>query len=202
MHHVNGLRVIQMACEISEESDHGSTEAASTSTCPHKCPRSSPTCLTLRQCQKRTPLRELAASPPNSIQHLEPRRLSYQSDSSHPVKEKWTPTETSALVEFILFHTTGDRWPTHKQMVFWSNAGEYVQTRSASNNYRSGMSKHVNNITYYVGHACRYKVRQCLKKEFPSPKDAKSCYSENQGFNAEITAENTSFYRNKSVCAR
>jgi len=29
--------------------------------------------------------------------------------------------------------------------------GEYVQTRSASNNYRSGMSKHVNNlIAYYM----------------------------------------------------
>ena len=83
------------------------------------------------------------------MQHLEPRQLSYQSDSSHPVKEKWTPTKTSALIEFIPFHTTGDRWPTHKQMVFWNNAGEYVQTRSASNSYRSSMSKHVNNIINY-----------------------------------------------------
>jgi len=86
-------------------------------------------CLTPCQCQKRVPLRELAASPPNSTQRLEPRRLSYQSDSSHPVKEKWTPAKTSVLIEFILFHTTGD---THKQMVFRNNAGEYVQTRSAA----------------------------------------------------------------------
>jgi len=81
--------------------------AFSTSTCPLKHPRSSPTCLTPRQCQKRVPLRELAASPPNLTQRLEPRWLSYQSDSSHPVKEKWTPAKTSALIEFILFYTTG-----------------------------------------------------------------------------------------------
>jgi len=150
---VNELRVIQMDRESSheeDESDHDGTEAASNSTCPHKRPRSSPTCLTPRQCQKRVPLRELAA-PANSTQRLEPRRLSYQSDSSHLVKEKWTPAETSALIEFILFHTTGDTWPTHKHMVFWNNAGEYVQTRSASNNYRSGMSKPVDNlIAYYM----------------------------------------------------
>ena len=148
---MNELRVIQMDRESSheeDENDHDGKEAASTPTYPHKRPRSSPTCLTPRQCQKRVPLRELAA---NSTQCLEPRRLSYQSDSSHPAKEKWTPNETSALIEFILFHTTGDRWPTHKQMVFWKYAGEYVQTRSASNNYRSGMSKHVNNlIAYYM----------------------------------------------------
>ena len=121
MHHVNGLCVIQMDCESSDESDHNGTEAASTSTCPHRHPRSSPTRLTLRQRQKRAPLRKLAASPPNSMQHLEPKRLSYQSDSSHPVKEKWTPTETSALIQFILIHTTGDRWPTHKQIIMLVN---------------------------------------------------------------------------------
>jgi len=114
-----------------DENDHDGTEATSTSTCLHKRSRSSPMCLTPCQCQKRVPLRELAASPPNSTQCLKPRQFSYRSDSSHPVKEKWTPAETSALIEFILFHTTGDRWPTHKQMVFW-NDREYVQTRSAA----------------------------------------------------------------------
>jgi len=93
-------------------------------------PRSSPTCLTPCQCQKRVPLRELAVSPPNLTQRLEPRRLLYQSDSSHPVKEKWTPAKTSTLIEFTLFHTTGDRWPTHKQMVFcWGICASKISSK-------------------------------------------------------------------------
>ena len=41
---------------------------------------------------------------------------------THKAKEKWSDTEIEALVEFLLFHSTGDRWPTHKQDGFWSSA--------------------------------------------------------------------------------
>ena len=105
--------------QVDDENNHDGTDAASTFTCPQKHPRSSPTCLTLGQCHKRAPLRELAASPSNSMQQLEPRRLSYQSGNNLSVREKWTTAETSALIEFVLFHTTGDRWSTHKQMFFF-----------------------------------------------------------------------------------
>ena len=101
--------------------------AASPSTGSHKRHRSSPTGLTPRQCQKRVPLRELTSAS-NSTQRLEPRRLSYQRRDN----VKWTTAEIKALVEFILFHSIGDSWPSHKQMVLWTNAGEFVQTRSAS----------------------------------------------------------------------
>jgi len=103
---------------------------------PTKRPRSSPTRLTPRQCQKRVPLREIAAADSELTQFLEPRRLSYHGTHNH--SEKWATAEIRALVEFILFHTTGDVWPAHKQQVFWSNAAEYVRTRSASSVSRSG----------------------------------------------------------------
>lgn len=125
-------------------SDHKESEIplASSSTGLYKRPRTSPTRLTPQQCQKRVPLREiqLTSTRSNSTQRLEPRRLSYQyTHTRNSTSGKWTTAEIKALVEFILFHSTGDIWPCHKQMVFWTNAGEFVQTRSASDTCRSGM---------------------------------------------------------------
>jgi len=48
---------------------------------------------------------------------------------SSPLKERWTEAELEALTEFVLFHTSGDKWPSHKQQNFWSAASKYVKQR-------------------------------------------------------------------------
>ena len=54
--------------------------------------------------------------------HMEPHwtRLpldqpTFIDEVTHKAKEKWSDTEIEALVEFSLFHSAGDCWPTHKQ---------------------------------------------------------------------------------------
>ena len=76
-----------------------------------KRPRGSPTFLTPHRCQKRVPLREICAATNGTVQ---PRRLSglclqSNSEADHqPTKdENWNDAELKALIEFILFHTTG-----------------------------------------------------------------------------------------------
>ena len=102
-----------------------------------KCPRGSPTCLTPHQCQKRVPLREISAATNGTVQ---PRRLSNLclSSSGHQLSkdENWNDAELKVLVQFILFHTTGDNWPTHKQKHF---ASDFISSRSGITTKRSGM---------------------------------------------------------------
>jgi len=97
-----------------------------------------------RKSNKRMPLREKVQ---DSTSHHVPRArrmLStyYQEasvdDRMDKPKEKWTDAEVKALVEFVLFHSTGDSWPAHKQDAFWSNASEFVQNRAGINLCRSG----------------------------------------------------------------
>ena len=96
-------------------------------------------------CQKRVPLREICVATNGTVQPIARRLsgLSLQSnlESSHlPTKdETWDETELKALVEFILFHTIGQNWPTHKQMHFWSSASNFVSKRSGITTRRSGM---------------------------------------------------------------
>ena len=63
---------------------------ASPSTGLQKRPRSSPTCLTPRQCQKRVPLREVQLTSTWNSTRLEPRRLSYQCTNSTDSIIRWT----------------------------------------------------------------------------------------------------------------
>ena len=96
--------------------------------------RSSPTLQTPHRESKRIPLRqwnqncaensEVGLSPPR------PRVLSETFSKKSNPKEKWTDDELAALTEFVLFHTEGTTWPSHKQEGFWSAASEFVQTRS------------------------------------------------------------------------
>ena len=121
--------------ELSEEEEiSGSAE--------RKRPRGSPTCLTPHRCQKRVPLREICAATNGTVQPRKLSSLSLQSnsESSHlPTKdESWDEAELKALVEFILFHTIGENWPTHKQMHFWSSASDFVSNRSGITTKRSG----------------------------------------------------------------
>ena len=103
-----------------------------------KRPRGSPTMHTPHREQKRVSMQESMASNGTARGILEPIRLS-MNDASGNVKEKWSNDELKALIEFILFHPSGEQWPSHKQAVFWNRAGEFVKERSGSSLSRSGM---------------------------------------------------------------
>ena len=107
-----------------------------------KRPRTSLTLHMPQRNAKRTQLRERAC---NFTVHIAPRwtRLpldqpTFVDEVTHKAKEKWSDTEIEMLVEFLLFHSTGDCWPTHKQDGFWSSDGEFVQTRTKTHICRSG----------------------------------------------------------------
>ncbi len=54
------------------------------------------------------------------------------------VVPKWTELELKLLTEFIMLYTDGRRWPLHKNMAFWNNAGEYMQQFLHTSYVRSG----------------------------------------------------------------
>ena len=56
---------------------------------------------------------------------------------SHSVP--WSNKELKLLTECILFHGTGDKWPTHHNTRFWKEAAQYVKVRAEATNQRSGM---------------------------------------------------------------
>ena len=95
-----------------------------------KRPRGTPTFQTPRRPRKRAPLREIVAQEGEAVPA---RRLSFDA-----APQSWSGVEVKALVEFVLFHSTGERWPTHKQTVFWSNAAEFVKKRARTSHVRSG----------------------------------------------------------------
>ena len=105
----------------------------------NKRPRSSPTLCTPHREEKRIPLRDIAnrfdpdSSLPRTSLRLAPRTLigcdPATNNTSRDSKEKWTNDELKALTEFILFHTSGESWPTHKQEAFWESAAEFLQQR-------------------------------------------------------------------------
>lgn len=102
-----------------------------------KRPRGLPTMYTPHREQKRVSLWESIAA--NNA--LEPRRLTYVcvNNSINNVKEKWCNDELKALIEFVLFHSSGEHWPSHKQAKFWNSAGQFVKERSGSSLCRSSM---------------------------------------------------------------
>ena len=71
---------------------------------------------------------------------LEPRCLTYVcvNDPVSNVKEKWCDDEMKALIEFVLFYSFGEKWPSHKQAVLCNSAGQFVKERSGSSLCRSG----------------------------------------------------------------
>ena len=102
----------------------------------NKCPISSPTLLTPHREEKRIPLRDIAnrfdpdSSLPRISLRLEPRTLiRCEPGTSRDSKEKWTDDELKALTEFILFHTSGESWPAHKQEAFWESAAKFLHQR-------------------------------------------------------------------------
>lgn len=102
---------------------------------------------------------------------LAPKRLiSHSVNSFSDSKEKWREEEVKALAEFILFHTPGDKWPSHKQSIFWASASKFVKHRVKSPSVcRSGMLQYYSVETNAqsmssLAEACRCKVTGNLAK--------------------------------------
>ena len=99
---------------------------------------------------------------------------------SNSLKEKWSSAELKDLVEFVLFHCTGELWPSHKQMGFWETASTFVASRSDSIAYRSGNFNIFYNVTtnhsLLAASACRSQVVGCLKKQYKTSKGAEKVF--------------------------
>ena len=93
-----------------------------------KRPRTSPTLQTPCRPAKRTPLREKVLNSDSAV--VLPQRILHQPRNQATPKDKWSDAEIKALIEFVLFHSTGDKWPSHKQDSFWSCASDYLRSRS------------------------------------------------------------------------
>jgi len=102
----------------------------------------------------------------------EPRRLMH---SNVNLKEKWSNDELKALVECILFHSSGELWPSHKQEVFWNNAGEFVKESSGNSQCRRDMLLYTYNY-FVLASACCSKVVGSLMKQYKTPKEAETAY--------------------------
>ena len=50
----------------------------------------------------------------------------------------WTDEEVYALTLFLMLHTDGKRWVTHKDMKFWDDAGGFIQKYSHITHCRTG----------------------------------------------------------------
>ena len=50
----------------------------------------------------------------------------------------WTDTEYKFLTQFILLHTDGTTWVSHKHMPFWDQAGVHIQRVLHTSYQRSG----------------------------------------------------------------
>ena len=105
-------------------------------TATSKRPRASPTLSTPYRQEKRVALRELinhevnhegtVHEEPRATLKLAPRRLVSRTDNIvSDSREKWSEEEVKALAEFVLFHTPGNKWPSHKQSVFWASASHF-----------------------------------------------------------------------------
>ena len=137
--------------------DRGRESDPSDETANSKRPRGSPTLSTPHRQEKRVALRDLVNHEVNHegrvqgdregdhrdtlpTPNLAPRRLINCRGSSDS-REKWSEEEVKALAEFVLFHTPGDKWPSHKQNAFWTSASKFVEQRVESSVVRrSGMN--------------------------------------------------------------
>jgi len=122
-----------LVSDSSEEEDLSENES-------RKHPRGSPTLLTPQRAQKRVPLREIVVNGARQLEQQLEQPLECNSvPGTQKTNEKWSDEELKALVEFVLFYSTGDTWPGHKQTEFWSNAGTFVSSRSGATTTRTGM---------------------------------------------------------------
>ena len=55
------------------------------------------------------------------------------------LKEQWSENEVEALTQFVLFYTSGEKWPAHKKTNFWTGASGFIQQRVGTAVTRSGI---------------------------------------------------------------
>ena len=96
----------------------------------YKRQRGTPTFQTPHRLNKRLPLREAADLESSA------RRLTFSADTETS-QETWSDAELQALVEFVLFHGTGECWPTHKRTEYWKNAADFVKMRAKTSRGRT-----------------------------------------------------------------
>ena len=86
--------------------------------------RGSPTGCTPLQKGKRstTELKEVGESQQTGSHHCQPRRRRL----AFAKTDAWSDSEQIALVEFILLHKPGRRWPAEQDPRFWDSAAEYM----------------------------------------------------------------------------
>ena len=150
--------------------------------------RGSPTQQTPQRPRKRVSLREGVRSGELESAILGPRSPLFPPASAGT----WSSEEVKALVEFVLFHTDLNKWPTHKREGFWSGAASFVKKRSHATLRRTGKEKSSYSYTLcivlghcalcivhsylYIGSACRNKVVRWLSVHFKTPADADAHY--------------------------
>ena len=53
----------------------------------------------------------------------------------------WTEDELRHLTSFLMLHTDGKSWVSHKDYKFWDSAGEFIQQLLLTSHCRSGKKK-------------------------------------------------------------
>ena len=53
-------------------------------------------------------------------------------------QQPWTDEEIKSLIMFVMLHSDGSSWMTHKEFRFWNEAGSFIQMRVHSLHQRSG----------------------------------------------------------------
>ena len=123
----------------------------STPLTPIKRGRPPPTGLTPQQRRKsrrRTPLRSSCESTyGRTLAYDEDRVERQQQQQQHAGRSQfvslvaWSDAEMRALVEFLLFYSPNNQWPsTSKKLKIWSSAAKFVHERCRSQHQRSGGS--------------------------------------------------------------
>ena len=123
--------------------------------------RGSPTGCTPLQKGKRstTELKEVGESQQTGSHHCQPRRRRL----AFAKTDAWSDSEQIALVEFILLHKPGRRWPAEQDPRFWDSAAEYM--------YVAIRSKRLYNIIYT---RYNYAKNAILSRDFANARPASS----------------------------
>ena len=103
--------------------------------------RGSPTGITPRQAQKRTPIQELkgAQSPLHSRRELQfGKSVQGKTRSWMEELDQWTLEELYALVEFVLLRSGADKWTSSHRKRVWQEASDFVAERTKSDTRRTG----------------------------------------------------------------
>ena len=72
-----------------------------------------------------------------------PASSSSSADNRRVRSRCWTDAEVKALVEFILFHFSGSKWPSDHQMDFWEAAASFIKSRAQAKDEESGKAYHL-----------------------------------------------------------